>query len=174
MTLTPENVEAYRELMLHGYRHAADAFTSTLEERASFPTSWWRQRLGRESEASCALGAFRGDALVGTVALEFSARVKTAHKARLIALYVLETSRGLGAGQALVTAALGAARRRAGVRAVTLTVTESNGAAVALYEKLGFRTFGSEPLAIRTPAGDFLAKRHMWLEIDPRAGEAGP
>jgi hypothetical protein len=36
----------YRALMLHAYEVAADAFTSTPEERAAEPESWWVKRQG--------------------------------------------------------------------------------------------------------------------------------
>ncbi|MNY83742.1 hypothetical protein D3C86_2267210 [compost metagenome] len=47
---------------------------------------------------------------------------------------------------------------------MTLTVTEGNASAIALYESLGFKTFGVEPMAIATPEG-FKAKVHMWVEL---------
>ena len=49
-------------------------------------------------------------------------------------MFVSEAARGLGAGKALVEAALVAARSRPGVLVVTLSVTEGNLPAIALYE----------------------------------------
>jgi hypothetical protein len=46
--LSPLDAVQYRHVMLHAYRHAADAFTSTLQERAAEPLSWWANRLGME------------------------------------------------------------------------------------------------------------------------------
>jgi ribosomal protein S18 acetylase RimI-like enzyme len=77
------------------------------------------------------------------------------------------SARGLGAGKALLQAAVAAAASRAGVRVATLTVTEGNAPAIALYEACGFKAFGTEPMAIATPGG-FKSKVHMWLEL-PRA-----
>ena len=84
---------------------------------------------------------------------------------KLVGMFVHESSRGLGAGAALVDAALAAAKARPGVRVVTLTVTEGNGPAVGLYERCGFRRFGLEPMAIATPEG-YKSKIHMWLALD--------
>lgn len=61
-------------------------------------------------------------------------------------------------------AALAAAFARPGVQVVTLTVTEGNAPAIALYEACGFEAFGTEPMAIATPEG-FKSKVHMWLKL---------
>mgnify|MGYP000010474177 CR=1 FL=1 len=115
---------------------------------------------------SIALGAFDGDALVGTVTVEFSAKPKTRHKALIIGMFVHASARRSGAARALLQAALAAARARPGVLLVTLTVTEGNTPALALYESCGFHAFGVEPMAIATPAG-YRGKVHMALQLHP-------
>jgi len=168
--LVAADAPRYRALMLHAYEAAADAFTSTPEERAADPESWWIKRIADPSLLSASFGAFQDDQLVGTVTVEFSAKPKTKHKCHLIGMFVAETARGLGAGRALVHAALEAADARPEVLVVTLTVTEGKASAIALYESFGFRSFGTEPMAIATPSG-FKSKVHMWLRL-PRAGGA--
>lgn len=162
--LAPAHLAAYRALMLHAYEAAADAFTTTAAERAAEPDAWWLRRMADPSGLSQAFGAFVGDELAGTVAVEYSAKPKTRHKALVIGMFVLERARGLGAGRALLQAALAAAAARDGVRVVTLTVTEGNAPAIALYESCGFRAFGVEPMAIATPQG-LLGKVHMWKAL---------
>jgi ribosomal protein S18 acetylase RimI-like enzyme len=166
--LTASDAERYRALMLHAYASAADAFTSTPEERAAEPESWWVRRIDDPKGLSQAFGASHNGELVGTVTIEFAAKPKTKHKAHLIGMFVSEAARGLGAGRALVNAALVAAQSRSGVLVVTLTVTEGNTPAIALYESCGFRTFGVEPMAIATPSG-FKSKVHMWLSLPQTA-----
>ena len=73
--LEASDAARYRALMLHAYEAAADAFTSTPEERAAQPDSWWVKRLADAD--SVAFGAFFGDELAGTVTLEFATRSKT-------------------------------------------------------------------------------------------------
>lgn len=162
--LTAGHAQAYRVLALHGFTHAPDAFTSTPEERAALPLSWWAQRAADPAGGSVAFGAFVDDAIVGTVALEFSSKAKTRHKADLIGMYVLESWRRIGVGQSLLAAALDHARERSGIALVQLTVIEGNAAAVRLYEAAGFQTFGVEPMAILTPNG-YRAKIHMWCAL---------
>lgn len=162
--LHASDVPRYRELMLHAYAAAADAFTSTAEERALAPDSWWFTRVADPTGLSQAFGAFVDSELVGTVTVEFSAKPKTRHKAHLIGMFVDERARGLGAGRALLHEALAAARARPGVQIVNLTVTEGNAPAIRLYEAQGFKAFGTEPMAIATPDG-FKGKVHMWLAL---------
>jgi ribosomal protein S18 acetylase RimI-like enzyme len=163
-TLTAADVHAYRSLMLEAYAQAADAFTSTPQERAAQPQSWWIDRIANPGGLTAAVGAFDGDALVGAVALEFSAKPKTRHKALLIGMYVAPAARGQGIGRRLMDAALDIARRRGDIAVVTLTVTEGNEAALHLYRAAGFAPFGVEPMAILTPGG-YKAKVHMWLSV---------
>jgi RimJ/RimL family protein N-acetyltransferase len=48
-------------------------------------------------------------------------------------------------------------------------VTEGNEPAIRLYQSLGFRAWGTEPQAIRTPGG-FRGKVHMMMSLGGPAG----
>jgi ribosomal protein S18 acetylase RimI-like enzyme len=162
--LQPSDATQYRALMLEAYELAADAFTTTAAERTAEPESFWIKRIADPNGMGLALGAFEGNELVGTVALEFSAKSKTRHKAVLIGMYVTPNARRTGAGRSLVTAAVSCAQARDGILLVTLTVTEGNAPAITLYSSAGFQAFGIEPLAIHTPSG-YKGKVHMWLPV---------
>ena len=161
--LTEADAPAYRALMLEAYE-VPDAFTSTPQERAAAPASFWAGRLAHPHGLSVAFGAFEGAQLVGTVTLEFSDRAKTQHKAHVVGMYVRPEHQGKGMGTALLEAALAHAQAQPHVQVLNLTVTEGNAAAQALYQRAGFKPFGTEPMAILTPDG-FKAKVHMWLPV---------
>ena len=55
-------------------------------------------------------------------------------------LYVAARARGAGVGRSLVAAAVAHARDERGARRMELDVNERNTAAIALYERFGFRT----------------------------------
>jgi len=160
-----------RTLMLEAYDLAADAFTSTAQERAAEPESFWVKRIADPTGMRVAFGAFEGQDLMGTVALEFSAKPKTRHRALVIGMYVTPSARGKGAARALLEAVVEYARAKEGVLLLTLTVTEGNVPAVDLYRSAGFQVFGVEPMAILTPSG-FRAKVHMWLSLQPGSSAA--
>lgn len=158
--LNASDAPRYRELMLEAYVLAADAFTSTAEERASEPLAWWERRIARADGLSESFGAFEDEQLIGTVALEYSAKPKTRHAALVIGMYVRPSWRRSGAARALMQAAIAAARARPQIDVLRLTVTEGNEAAIRLYQSVGFVAWGTEPQAIRTPGG-FKGKVHM-------------
>ena len=74
--------------MQEAYIRAADAFSSTAEERTAEPESWWVKRFAHPQGLSVAFGAREGTELLGTVALEYSEKSKTKHSAPLIGMYV--------------------------------------------------------------------------------------
>jgi len=164
--LQSSDAPQYRELMLEAYEIAADAFTSTAAERAAEPESFWVMRIADPSGLNAAFGAFEDEELVGTVALELSAKPKTMHKGLVIGMYTAPAARGKGVGRALLEALVEHARAREGLLSLTLTVTEGNEPAVNLYRSFGFRAIGLEPMAINTPSG-FKGKFHMWLPLHP-------
>lgn len=152
----------YRELMLEAYAQAADAFTSTAEERAHESLSWWENRTAGADGSSESFGVFESASLVGSVTLQYSAKLKTRHSALVVGMYVRPNHRGSGAAAALVQAAIAAAKARPEIQSLRLTVTNGNEPAIRLYTSAGFVAWGTEPHAIRTQAG-FKGKIHMSL-----------
>jgi GNAT superfamily N-acetyltransferase len=152
--------------MLEAYAHHPDLFTSSVEERAALPLSWWEARLSEATTASeIVFGSFVDDELVGVAGLAFEHREKTKHKATLFGMYVRNSCRQLGLGGQLVDQVMACAKSCAGVMLVQLTVTDGNHAAQALYEQKGFVPFGLEPYAVAVGSG-FVSKVHMWCRLN--------
>jgi hypothetical protein len=63
-------------------------------KRAAEPDSFWIKRIADPTGMSAAFGAYESQELVGTVALEYSAKPKTKHKALVIGMYVTPEARG--------------------------------------------------------------------------------
>jgi len=158
--LSRSDAPSYRSLMLEAYAANADAYTSTVEERANEPLSWWENRIASPGGFNQSFGAFDGGELVGTVALEFSTKPKTRHSALVLGMYVRHAWRRRGIGRQLVATSIQAARQRPEIQVLRLTLTEGNDSARRLYEAAGFTVWGTEPLAIRATSG-FKGKVHM-------------
>jgi ribosomal protein S18 acetylase RimI-like enzyme len=166
-TLQAADAPRYRALMLEAYALAADAFTSTAQERSLEPEAWWVDRIADADGLRVAFCAEDGAQMLGTVALEYTSAAKARHSAALIGMYVREHARGRGVGRALLDVALAHAAQRPGVEVVRLTVTEGNRPAIDLYRRAGFVAWGTQPMAIATPSG-YRGKVHMSCTLTGR------
>jgi GNAT superfamily N-acetyltransferase len=169
--LDPSHLLAYRELMLEAYEQAADAFTTTADERRAAPESWWLQRMGSASASATAFGAWDANTLVGSVAVEYASKPKTRHSALVLGMYVRPSHRVQGVGRLLMAEVIAAASARPDVRVLRLTLTEGNDPAYRLYRSFGFVSWGTEPLAICTASG-YKGKVHMSLTLGEPAAAA--
>ena len=112
---------------------------------------------------SAILGAFAPE-LIGVVGIRREARQKGSHKAHVWGMRVAPAHRGAGVGQALLEAAIVHARTMDGVRQIQLSVSEATPAARRLYERCGFRTWGTEDAAL-CHEGRAYADHHMALHL---------
>jgi len=114
----------------------------------------------------CRLGIFELDELVGFVAVIRPQREKLRHGVELAGMYVAPSFRRRGFGSALLKAAVAHARSIAGVRQIRLDVNATNAEAKALYQSIGFASYGVEPDALQVD-GTFYGEEHYVLRLDP-------
>lgn len=152
----------YRALRLRALREHADAFSSSFEEENIRPLLDTEKRLRAVGDGKL-WGAYVAGGIAGMVGLSFEARIKNRHKGLLVSMYVAPDYSGKGLGRSLVDTVVQDARV-SGLELLTLTVTDSNHAAMALYQKCGFTAFGTEPDAIRVNGVSF-GKTHMYLSL---------
>jgi len=151
--------------MLEAYRLHPDAFTSDVGEREALPIDWWEKRLNSGSDtADAVFAAFEGEALVGVAGLSIERRKKASHKSTLFGMYVPLAHREKGIGYELLRSVLAYAKSQSQLLLVQLTVTEGNRGAQRLYERMGFKPFGIEPLAVAV-GHQFVSKVHMWHDL---------
>jgi ribosomal protein S18 acetylase RimI-like enzyme len=155
--------KALRDTMLAAY---PDAFTSEAAAEAAKPASTYAPRFGveRPEDGHYTLGAWQGSRLVGAITCDREQRSKVRHIGHLVGMMVATTAQGQGVGRALLDAFIDAARRCDGLELITLTVTSTNEAAVALYKRAGFERFGTQRHAIKV-AGRYHDKDHMVLVL---------
>jgi ribosomal protein S18 acetylase RimI-like enzyme len=140
--LTAADAGQYQLVRLRALAECPTAFASSYEEESGESHEIVRQRLNPGSERAV-FGAFTDDTLVGVLGLKREEMKKLAHKAYVWGMYVAPEHRKAGAGEMLLRQAIRHAHAW-GVRQINLGVNATNVAALALYAKLGFTTFGIE------------------------------
>lgn len=155
--LALQDLVAYKQLRDELLLEHPDAFTSDADTEARRPAHDYVPRLGegRSDGGHFTLGAFRGEALAGAITCEREQRVKVHHIGHVVGMMVRGAYRGQGIGRALLDGCIERVRAVAGMEMLTLSVTSSNAAAVALYEHCGFQRYGELRRAIR------LGNRHI-------------
>lgn len=143
-TLVPSDAALFQSLRLLGLRECPTAFASSFDEERDRALAAVAERLAPRDDRAV-FGAFEGDELAGVVGIKRQEPVKLSHKAYLWGMYVAPAARNQGVGRQLVSGALSFAASALRVRQVILGVNAENVAAIALYERLGFKSFGREP-----------------------------
>ena len=102
--------------------------------------------------------------LVAMAGIIRETRKKQQHRSSIWGVYVSESHRGRGFGRAVVEACVHHEWTWPGIESVTLSVSADRTAAKALYESLGFVTWGTEPDSLRVN-GSEVAEHHMLLKL---------
>lgn len=141
--LIADDFDAMRALRLEALRLHPEAFAADLDAEEAASREEWLQRLA----SATTFGGFVGDTLSGMAVYSQPARKKIAHTASLGAMYVRESARGSGLGDAIMEAVLAKAAEEA--EQIQLTVNAENARAIAFYKRHGFFEIGCLPHALR-------------------------
>jgi RimJ/RimL family protein N-acetyltransferase len=173
--LTASDFPAWLALRIKALDGHPDAFGSS-------STDEWvaNEHLARKSftERSIAgenaiFGAFdEAGNLVGVTGFVRESGTKSRHRAFAWGVYVAPAARGAGLATRLMQAVIAHARSVEGVTQLELTAASHNTAAISVYKKLGFTTFGRHPRALmleNRPIDEDL----MVLILDAPATDAG-
>jgi ribosomal protein S18 acetylase RimI-like enzyme len=161
--LRPEDAEAYVAIRRAALMDAPLAFASSPEDDSACSVETVRERLKSGPPNSVIIGAF-DPGLVGTIGLYRDQHIKMAHKVHIWGMYVAPTHRRQGIGLQLLEAAIEHARSLSNVEIVRLSVSSTAPGAERLYERLGFRIWGTEPDSLHYN-GQSATEYHMLLEL---------
>ncbi|MBC1490806.1 GNAT family N-acetyltransferase [Listeria booriae] len=145
--LTLKDVEKYVQIRLQALQESPASFASSFEEEKY--TALQKYEIRFQSPYSLTFGAFLSGQLVGVVTLIREDRLKTRHRANIVAMYVLPDFRGSGVGKALIETAIEQAKLLEGVEQIYLSVVSANSPARNLYISLGFQVFSLEKRALK-------------------------
>lgn len=160
--LTEDDAVAYVELRARMLADAPLAFGASPGHDFMNSADTVREQIARGDD-SAIYGAFDGG-LVAAIGVYRENRPKTRHKMHVWGAYVAPAYRSRGLGRRLLDAAVEHARAVPGVAIVHISVTDAAPAARRLYERGGFRTWGSEPDALRHD-GRSVTEHHLVLRL---------
>ena len=128
-----------------------EAFTSDSCTESAKSAQAYLPRLGTDKPEGghFTLGAWRETQLTGAISCERDMRVKVRHVAHVVGMMVNADARRLGVGRMLLDACIHKARQAKGLEMLTLSVTSTNLPAIGLYERAGFKRYGTLANAIK-------------------------
>ena len=156
--LHPSDLEAFAALRRQALLEAPLAFVASPE--GDFAVSQFR-----EEPDWIVFGAFVAEELVGNAGLMRERHAKARHRVQLWGMYVAPSHRRGGLGRLLVDTCIAHALALDGVTQIALGVTDAAAEARRLYERAGFRAWGTQPDALRH-GGTGVAEHHMLLRVD--------
>ncbi|MCB9840896.1 MAG: GNAT family N-acetyltransferase [Phycisphaeraceae bacterium] len=162
--LTPDDAPAYLALRREMLVDSPLAFASSPGDDRFRDEGVVREFVSHARQAI--VGAFADDGgLVGSVGLRAGHRAKMGHRAHVWGVYVSPPARGRGLGEAMMRRAVAVAAGWGGVTSVALSVSARSHAAIAVYERVGFRAWGVEPGAVVLD-GACVDEVHMVMMLD--------
>lgn len=161
--LTAQDVESYRVVRHTVLNSDPVAFVTTAAEFAARDTEGIAAQIS-PTEQNVTFGAFLGGQLVGILSLARETRPSIRHRAGIYGVGVLGEARGQGAGDALMQAAIQHAQQWNGLTSLHLAVVETQHTARKLYERHGFKVWGTQPDAVQH-AGQTYSEHWLWHDI---------
>lgn len=151
---SPTDAPAMQSLRLEGLKTDAYAFGSSYQEEVTKPSEHWVARCTPNENSVC-FGAFteEGEA-VAMLALVRETSLNARHHANIYSVITRQSHRGQGHSKRLLTMAIEQAKAWDGMEWLQLGVAVDNIPALTLYQKAGFKTWGTMKSALRVDGRD--------------------
>lgn len=147
--LRPHESPSYREARLACLKNTPEYFGYTYEEEVLNPKLRFETIIESNAQEQFVFGAFDQEKLIGIAGFDRMDRQRVRHRGELVQVYVDANYRGQNLGEKLVRRVLEHAFSLDGLEQAQLGVIAGNETAIALYEKLGFKTFGIQPNSVK-------------------------
>ena len=133
----------FRDLRLFALQDAPTAFSADYQANLSRPMSFWENRLQPDENGMIFFAEYE-NSLIGMSGIRRRESLKTQHGADVLSVYTRPEWRGLHIAEQILEACASWAKAR-DVNILKLGVTATNTSAVRLYERCGFKIYGTEP-----------------------------
>ncbi|MEO1165292.1 MAG: GNAT family N-acetyltransferase [Chloroflexota bacterium] len=141
------DAEALYDLRLTALKTNPEAFGSDWQDMEANQTvaSYATTRIPPEDSDKCLIVAEQAGRLVGMMGFVRGTRLKTKHTGDIWGVFVRPDARRQGISNQMMTALMAHIRGLDSIKQVKLSVIADNTAAIALYQKFGFETWGTLP-----------------------------
>ena len=158
------DLKSLYECRLRALKNSPTAFLTTYEETQENGFEAFAERFKANDDSNSVYVGKDGDQIVAMAGIHQQSRPKLKHKAYIWGVYVDKSYRGQGLGTQLIEQLVVHAREKMTVTSVYLSVEETNSSAKNLYERLGFRVWGTEPRAMYD-AKNYYDETHLVLHL---------
>lgn len=143
--LGDDDVEQYRDVRLESLQFEPEAFPTRYDEASAEELGYFQGLLRK----NIVMGLFEDEELIGVAAYgKREDRPKMAHTGRIWGIYIKPKARGKGYGKQILSETLN--HVPAGIERVYMSViARESDPTDALYEKLGFETYGRRPKSLK-------------------------
>ena len=140
------DADQFRELRLFALQDAPTAFSADLDINRKHSKRFWEDRLRPDPHGIIFFAEHNGQ-LIGMTGIHRGESSKTKHTAGIWGVYIRPEWRGLRIAEGLIDVCCEWAKLR-DVQLVKLAVVSTNKSAIRLYERSGFKVYGTEPQAL--------------------------
>ena len=137
--LTIEDVKTYKEIRFEALKKHPEAFDGSYEEEILYSDEKFRNILTE----SHVFGAFDSNKIVAVGGFFIQTPKKLSHRATFWGMYVRPEKRGCGVGKKILDKIIEASSQQA--VQIHCSVLVGNEPATKLYEKCGFKIYGTDP-----------------------------
>lgn len=156
------DLNEFKAIRIEGARNSPIVFRDSSQEMESKSIKDFEDHLDGLNSRDFFVGAFINDELVGVAALYHQKYLKLAHKSELGSVYVKPEHRNKGIATILIREIIDRAKKAGDVLHIGLSVCTTNESALKVYERLGFKCYGTEPNVVKLD-GKFYDEHLMQL-----------